>query len=135
MVELKRTVWSDGIITINAGVYSQAKKQSNEFSSSPINGNRIICATGILDTSGSVIKAKEDKEYNLGWLADVNTSLPSLKGDLLVPGAKDRTSQPKEHRTVWSDGIITINAGVYSQAKKQSNEKFAYEKNENFPEI
>ncbi|EER04048.1 hypothetical protein Pmar_PMAR010529, partial [Perkinsus marinus ATCC 50983] len=51
----------------------------------------------ILDTSGSVIKAKEDKEYNLGWLADVNTSLPALKGDLLVPGAKDRTSQPKEH--------------------------------------
>ncbi|KAF4689772.1 hypothetical protein FOZ60_001201, partial [Perkinsus olseni] len=79
------------------------------FSTLPIDGHQVICATGILDTSGSVVKDKEDKEYNLGWLADVNSSLPSLSGDLLVPGAKDRTSQPKEHLLrVWKDGKINV---------------------------
>ncbi|KAF4685244.1 hypothetical protein FOZ60_006761, partial [Perkinsus olseni] len=79
------------------------------FSTLSIDGHQVICATGILDTSGSVVKDKEDKEYNLGWLADVNSSLPSLSGDLLVPGAKDRTSQPKEHLLrVWKDGKINV---------------------------
>ncbi|KAF4664949.1 hypothetical protein FOL47_004863 [Perkinsus chesapeaki] len=90
-------------------VHDDHEDDSNEFKGAEIDRVYDGKVKGILDTSASVVKLKEDKEYNLGWLANVNSSLVALKGDLLVPGSKDLTSQPKEHiLRVWDDGKVNV---------------------------